>query len=85
MAGLARVGRLSAYEDISLIANFAERFGIDPDEVYWKTSFWTLINFSAEQKERMEFRERFDTIWKDVSGRNDITSSNSISKHGNGV
>ena len=40
---------------------FAERFGLDPDEVI-KKSFNTVINFRIMWKEQQEFQERYDRI-----------------------
>ena len=54
---------------------------MDPDEVFWKCSFETVIAFAVEQKERQEFRERYNEIYKML---NDSTGSDTRSKHGSG-
>lgn len=67
MAALAKVGRLSAFSDLFLIGDYAARFSIDPDDVFWKTSFRTLVNFTLAYKERDEFNERFYDIWQTLN------------------
>jgi len=73
---MAKVQRLIPFEDLSLVGNHAERFGIDPDEVFWKCAMGTVIAFAVERKEREEFRERFNNIWQGING-GDSTSGNS--------
>jgi len=41
---------------------------MDPDEVFWKTSFRTIVNFTCAYKERDEFNERFHDIWEKLNG-----------------
>jgi hypothetical protein len=55
------VGRLSPFADLSLINKFAERFGLDPDEVYNK-SFDTVMNLHWLWKEQEEYQERYNEI-----------------------
>ena len=62
VAILAEVHRLNQYSDLSLVGNHAERFALDPDKVFSECRFDTVIVFAAEQKERHEFRERFQDI-----------------------
>lgn len=64
---MAKAGRLVPYDDLGLIGDYAERFAMDPDEVFWKTSFNTLINFTVKWKEQDEYRERFSYIWKELN------------------
>lgn len=64
---MAEGGRLSAFSDLFLIGDYAERFSMDPDEVFWKTSFRTVVNFSNAYKERDEFNERFNDLWQTLN------------------
>ncbi len=73
IAAMAKVQRLIPFEDLSLVGNHAERFSIDPDEVFWKCSMATVIAFAVERKEREEFRERFNSIWQGINGNNGST------------
>lgn len=57
------------------MGNHAERFGMDPDDVYWKCSFGTVMAFAIERKEREEFRERFNNIWGTIHGNNSSTGN----------
>ena len=52
------------------MGGFAERFGLDPDKVYTDSSMGTVIAFAVEQKEKEEFRERFNEIYKNINGYN---------------
>lgn len=74
---MAHAERLKPFESLSYIGEYAERFGLDPDEVYWKTSAATVMEFAIERKERSEFRERFDYIYSEIlkaeSGTNNST------------
>jgi len=63
---LAKVTRLIPFEDLSLPGRYAERFGQDPDDVFWKNSFSTVINFAIESKEREEYNERFQYLWHET-------------------
>lgn len=63
---MAHPERLTPFEKLSYIGDYAERFGLDPDEVYWKTSAATVMEFAIERKERSEFRERFDYIYSEI-------------------
>lgn len=67
VAALAKVTRLIPFEDLTLVGNFAERFAMNPDKVFWKVSFETVIAFAVENKERQEFRERFNEIWHGIN------------------
>lgn len=64
---MARVERLIPYDDLALIGGYAERFGLDPDEVFWKTSFHTVINFAVMWKEVDEYQDRFSYIWRELN------------------
>ena len=77
---MADVSRLIPFQDLALVGDFAERFGRDPDEVFWKTSFDTVINFAVEQKEKAEYRERFADIWQQLT--DDSTGSDTGGEHG---
>lgn len=67
VAALAEGGRLQAFTDLYLIGDYAERFSMNPDDVYEKTSFRTVINFTCAYKERDEFNERFHDIWESLN------------------
>ena len=64
---MAHWQRLTRFADIGLVGAFAERFGRDPDKVFWKTSFATVIAFAEEVKERREYRERVNFIWGEIN------------------
>lgn len=64
---MAKVARLNAFSNIYLIGDYAEQFSIDPDEVFWKTSFRTVINFTVAYKERDEYQERFADIYRQIN------------------
>lgn len=72
---MAKWQRLIPHADIGLIGGYAERFGLDPDKVFWKTSFNTVVAFAVESKERGEYRERFNYFWK-LLHKDDNTGSN---------
>lgn len=61
---MAEAFRLTGFADLSLIVDYAAKFGLDPDEVFWKTGFDTVINTLCLMKERDEYNERFTTIWR---------------------
>lgn len=64
---MAQAYKLSGFDDLAMIGKYAERFGLDPDEVYHKTSFDTLINFLWMWKENDEYSERYFTIWQTLN------------------
>lgn len=66
MARLAKVHLLNGYDDLDLIDQYAAKFGIDPDVVYDKTSFGTVINFIVKWKLQAEYNERFQFIWQEI-------------------
>ena len=66
VAGLAKVQRLIPYADLSLVGDYGERFGIDPDEVFARVSFGTVMNFATMWKEKGEYQERFNYIWSEI-------------------
>ena len=66
VAKLAKVHRLQPFDDLDLIDKYAARFGLDPDRVYYDTSFGTIINFMTKWKEQDEFQERFNFIWHEI-------------------
>jgi len=53
---------------LSLVGNFAERFGLDPDKVFTDSSMGTVIAFAVEDKEKQEFRERYNDIHRGING-----------------
>lgn len=53
-----------------MVGAYAERFGQDPDEVFCKSSFNTVLAFAEEAKERGEYRERFNFIWGELTNGN---------------
>lgn len=63
---MAQSRRLIPYDDLSLIGGYAERFGLDPDMVFSKKSFHTVVNFHAMWKETDEYQERYNYIWKEL-------------------
>jgi hypothetical protein len=63
VANLARVDRLTKFDDLSVIGDFAERFGLDPDAVFNDSSFATVMKFMVMWKESGEYHERFQDIW----------------------
>jgi len=63
---LAKVNKLSPFNDLSLIEKYATKFGQDPDWVYNNTSFGTIVNFAIMWKETQEFDERFQYIWHEI-------------------
>ena len=81
MANMAKWQRLTPFADIGLVGDFAERFGLDPDWVFDNKSFSTVLAFAVESKERSEYRERFNYIWKQI---NDSSASHTNSEHGSG-
>lgn len=64
---MAKVHRLNGYDDLSLIDRYAQKFGLDPDVVYDKTSFGTIINFAAMWHAMDEYNERFQFIWSEIN------------------
>ena len=55
VARMAKAHRLNPYNDLSLISNYAAKFGLDPDWVYDHTSFGTIISFATMWKESDEY------------------------------
>jgi len=74
VAALAKVTRLIPFEDLSLVGNHAERFSMNPAKVFTKCSFEDVIAFAVENKERQEFRERFNNLWQGINGGHSTTS-----------
>lgn len=64
---MAQVYKLQKFDDLSLIGQYAERFGLDPDEVFWRTSFETIINFLWMWKEGAEYQERYQYIYGELT------------------
>lgn len=64
---MAEVRRLHPFDDLSLIGNYAERFGLDPDYVFANTRFDTLIAFTVMWKEEDEYRERYEYLYTEVN------------------
>ena len=46
---------------------------MNPDVVYTDISFDTLIACAYQTKERNEFRERFESVWKQLNDGNNRT------------
>jgi hypothetical protein len=67
---MAEVEKLRKFDDLSLIGNYAERFGLDPDEVFIKTSFDTVIKFKWMWKESEEYQERYQYIYGELTKDN---------------
>lgn len=42
-------------------------FGQDPNKVYWKVSMDWLISVLVYDKEAEEYKERFQTIWREAT------------------
>lgn len=72
---MAKVGRLNAFSNIYLIGDYAEQFGMDPDEVFARTAFRTVINFSVAYKERDEYEERFTDIYRQINDNADASGT----------
>lgn len=64
---MAEVARLRTFDDLSLIGKYAERFSLDPDEVFWKTSFDTLMGFLVMWKEGEEYQERYQHLYTELT------------------
>lgn len=64
---MAEVQRLRPYDDLSLIGKYAERFGLDPDYVFVKTRFDTLMAFMAMWKEEEEYKERYEALYIEIT------------------
>lgn len=64
IATLANERKLERYHDLNLIENYAAKFGLDPDEVYCKTSFDTIILFNEKWKDYAEYYDRYNDIEK---------------------
>lgn len=67
MAALAKVGRLARFDDLTLIEQYAAKFGQEPNWVYSNTDFGTIKNFSIMWKEQGEFNQRFQHIWHELT------------------
>lgn len=64
---MAKAGRLSIFEDLSIIGKYSQKFGRDPDWVYDNTSFATIAEFTRMWKEEEEYNERFQFIWHEIN------------------
>lgn len=65
VAILAKVERLNRFSDGDLIDAYAERYGKDPDlEVFPFVRFDTLMFFAEMHKEKQDYRDRFQDVWK---------------------
>lgn len=64
---MAKWQRLTPHADVSLVGDFSERFGLDPDWVFENKSFETVMAFAVEAKERGEYRERYNYIWGELN------------------
>jgi hypothetical protein len=78
IAYLAGVHKLNQFEDLSLVGNHAERFSMNPAKVFWKCSFEDVVAFAVENKERQEFRERYNDIYQKL---NESTGGNTGSEY----
>lgn len=75
---MAKVENLTRFSDLSLILQYATKFGMDPDEVFWKVSFEMVINVLTYYKEVDEYHERYSHIWNLI--HDDDNSSGEKSK-----
>ncbi len=66
MARLAKVHKLNPYDDLDLIDQYATRYGLDPDWVFYNSQFDSVIAFLVKWKEEFEYRERFQAIWEEI-------------------
>ncbi len=67
VAGLAKFQRLIPFADLSIVGDYGERYGQEPDsEVFPFVSFGTVMNFAIMWKERSEYSERFNYIWSEI-------------------
>ena len=64
---MAQAQKLSKFDDLALIGQYAERFSMNPDEVFWKTSFEALMNFHWMWKESAEYQERYQAIYTELT------------------
>ena len=64
---MAKVSRLYGYADLSLVVHYARQFGLDPDEVFWRTEMRSLVNIMALTKEEDEYNERYSDIYRKIN------------------
>jgi hypothetical protein len=67
---MAEVEKLRKFDDLSLIGNYAERFGLDPDYVAENTSFDTVTKFTWMWKDNAEYQERYQYIYGELTKDN---------------
>lgn len=67
VARLAKVHRLKTFDDISLIDEFAARYGQHPNDVFDNTDFGTLTYLTIKWKESAEYQERYQHIWHEIN------------------
>ena len=56
---MAEAERLRPFQYLTMLGMFSERFGQHPDEVFVKTSFDTIANFSVSWSKKEEFDSRY--------------------------
>jgi len=66
VARLAKVHLLNSYDDLDLIDQYATRYGLDPDWVFYNSQFDTVMGLLVKWKEESEYRERFQSIWHEI-------------------
>ena len=68
VAILAKAQRLARFDDLDILGEYGERFGRDPDiEVFPFVRFDTIMAFKLMWKEKQEYRDRFQEIWKKLA------------------
>lgn len=68
---MAEVHKLKKFDDLSIIGDYAERFARNPDQVFWDTSFDTVMHFLWKWKEQNEYQERYQFIYNELTKPND--------------
>lgn len=69
VARMAQVHKLSKHHRLDPIDRYAKEFGLDPDKVFWKTSFDTVFAFLEKWKDESEYNERFSYIWSELQNQ----------------
>lgn len=67
MARIAEVWRLNAFDDLSLIGRYAEKFGRDPDDVFYHSRASTVLGYAVMWKEMDEYQDRFYHLYQELT------------------
>jgi hypothetical protein len=76
VAALAKMAFVARHGALSLIAQYCEAFGRDPDEVFASTPMGTVTGFLIYFKDRDEYNERYAHIWRTIN--TDATGGNGV-------